>query len=73
MLKNRKKKNLPDLASEGQFPELGTNKPVDRGLSKKDGFEEVKHGAAYKNVQSQQAPVSIGNTYSSLLNDSESS
>lgn len=42
-------------------------------LNKKDGFEEVKHGAvASKNVQSQ-APVSVGNTYSSLLNDAESS
>jgi hypothetical protein len=39
---------------------------------KKDGFEEVKHGAAFKNVSSGQAPVSVGNTYSSLLNDADS-
>ncbi len=43
-------------------------------LNKKDGFEEVKHGMSAKNVQSsQQAPVSTGNSYSSLLNDAESS
>lgn len=41
-------------------------------MIKKDGFEEVKHGAAYKNVQSQQAPVSVGNVYG-LLNDTEGS
>lgn len=60
---------MPDLQSETLFPELGTEKPIER-VAKRDGFEDVKHGAAFKNVQVQQAPVSTDNKFSSLFTDS---
>lgn len=68
------KKNAPDIKSEEFFPSLGTeNKPLDQSkLSKKDGFEEVKHGVK-KNAQSANTsnPVSLDNAFSSLSNNSE--
>lgn len=73
MKSRSKKKNMPDLQNELSFPELGTEKPVEV-KTKKDGFEEVKHGAAHKNIQAQQAPVSTANTYTSLsLNEADAS
>lgn len=73
MIKSRKKKNMPDLQNEKSFPGLGTTeKPTER-LTKKDGFEEVKHGAAHKNLQSNQTPVSTANIYTSLSNEADTS
>mgnify|MGYP003449514852 CR=1 FL=1 len=66
----KKKKNMPDLQNEQCFPELGTDK-VEVRFAKRDGFEEVKHGATFKSLQAQQAPVTTANTYTSLLNETD--
>lgn len=66
----RNKKNAPDF-NESSFPSLGTEKALqDNRPVKKDGFEEVKHGGKQASASTGNAPVSIGNPYSSLLNDS---
>lgn len=68
-MKSRSKKNAPDLQNEENFPSLGTEQVEPPKPKKADGFEEVKHGGKQQSASSGTAPVSIGNAYSSLLND----
>lgn len=61
---------MPDLQNEQSFPELGTDK-VEIRFAKRDGFEEVKHGASFKSLQAQQAPVTTANSFTSLSNETD--
>lgn len=60
------------MNNENYFPSLGSEKPVEPIKTKKDGFEEVKHGLK-KGTQATLTsnPVSTGNTYSSLFNNND--
>lgn len=67
------RKNAPDLQNQDNFPSLGSEKPAEPARpSKKDGFEEVKHGSKFQGASgiAGTAPVSTGNAYSSLLSES---
>uniref|UniRef100_A0A1Q3F5Q5 Protein CDV3 homolog n=1 Tax=Culex tarsalis TaxID=7177 RepID=A0A1Q3F5Q5_CULTA len=66
-----KKGVAPDLKNEEFFPTLGTEQP-DPTKSKKDGtFEEVKHGGRVRpSDMPSAAPLSVGNRFTTLSNDS---
>lgn len=66
-----KKGVAPDLKNEDFFPTLGTEQP-DPTRSKKDStFEEVKHGGRVRpSDMPSAAPLSVGNRFTSLSNDS---
>lgn len=66
-----KKGVAPDLKNEEFFPTLGTDQP-DPAKSKKDStFEEVKHGGRVRpSDMPSAAPLSVGNRFTSLSNDS---
>lgn len=65
-----KKGVAPDLKNEEFFPTLGTEQP-DPARSKKDStFEEVKHGGRVRpSDMPSAAPLSVGNRFTSLSND----
>jgi hypothetical protein len=64
-----KKGVLPDIKSEEFFPTLGTEKPEEVKDSTPSSFEEVKHGSRMMNVSAGAAPLSVGNRFTSLSND----
>lgn len=71
-LRTKGKKGVaPDLKNEEFFPTLGTEQP-DPTKSKKDGtFEEVKHGGRVRpSDMPSAAPLSVGNRFTTLSNDS---
>ncbi|KAG5666190.1 hypothetical protein PVAND_017823, partial [Polypedilum vanderplanki] len=66
-----RKKNAPDLKSEGMFPSLGTDKPINEQVkNKKDGFQEVTHGIKKEQSTSTNFQIPLSSTvYSSLFNN----
>lgn len=66
--KKAKKGIAPDLNNQDFFPSLGTEKAPEL-KSKKDDFEEVKHGGRIKSDANVTIPVSLGNRFTSLSND----